>query len=190
MLAHRPWCLVTGVRIAGNVRLQSRSTLPRFANAPFPTSAHALRSFATSRAQWKEEIVAPVAGENKPSPSPPKFSLKPYMELARVDRPIGSWLLYMPCTWSITLASQFTGAPISVWLTNLALFGVGSFVMRSAGCTINDMWDAKIDAKVGMYTVFSLQTGRKTAPSLAAQCLIPRRPCFWAFSSQQVLLFS
>ena len=75
------------------------------------------------------------------------------MELARVDRPIGSWLLYMPCTWSITLASQFTGAPVSAWLTNLALFGVGSFVMRSAGCTINDMWDAKIDAKVGMYAI-------------------------------------
>ena len=96
----------------------------------------------------------------------------------------------MPCTWSITLASQFTGAPVSAWLTNLALFGVGSFVMRSAGCTINDMWDAKIDAKVGMYAIFSPQTGPKTVLSLAAQCPIPRRPCFWASSSRQVLPFS
>ena len=70
------------------------------------------------------------------------------MQLARLDKPIGSWLLYMPCTWSIALAAQHVGAPPSILLTNLAIFGVGSVVMRGAGCTINDMWDAKLDAKV------------------------------------------
>lgn len=46
------------------------------------------------------------------------------------------------------MASQYTQAPITLWLTNLALFGVGSLVMRGAGCIINDMWDAEMDAKV------------------------------------------
>ena len=83
-----------------------------------------------------------------PSPPKPGSTIRPYLELARLDRPIGSWLLYMPCTWSITLASQYIAAPPSVLLTNLALFGIGSVVMRGAGCTINDMWDASLDAKV------------------------------------------
>ncbi|WFD01069.1 4-hydroxybenzoate polyprenyltransferase [Malassezia yamatoensis] len=100
-----------------------------------------------------------------PPPQHPKpFSLRPYMELARVDRPIGSWLLFMPCTWSITLASQFAGAPISTWLTNLALFGAGSFIMRSAGCTINDMWDAKIDAQVERTKTRPIASGEVSYP--------------------------
>ncbi|WFD45149.1 4-hydroxybenzoate polyprenyltransferase [Malassezia psittaci] len=121
-------------------------TIPtrRYANQ-IETGHDISRFFTTSSALKKGEIPATPPPEQHPKP----FSLKPYMELARVDRPIGSWLLYMPCTWSITLASQFTGAPVSAWLTNLALFGAGSFIMRSAGCTINDMWDAKIDAQVG-----------------------------------------
>lgn len=55
-------------------------------------------------------------------------------------------LIYL--AWSITMASHFTHAPLSVWFTNLGLFAIGSVIMRGAGCTINDMWDAKIDAKV------------------------------------------
>ena len=87
--------------------------------------------------------------QNGAPPGPRKgLQLRPYVELARLDKPIGAWLLYAPCTFSIALASQFTGAPLSVVAWNLALFGVGSLVMRGAGCTINDMWDSKIDAKV------------------------------------------
>ncbi|WFD34281.1 4-hydroxybenzoate polyprenyltransferase [Malassezia cuniculi] len=98
-------------------------------------------------------------GAPKPSTG---LTLRPYLELARMDKPIGSWLLYMPCTWSITLASQHIGAPPSVLLTNLALFGVGSVIMRGAGCTINDMWDAPLDAKVDRTRTRPLAAGTVT----------------------------
>lgn len=70
--------------------------------------------------------------------------LRPYVLLARLDRPIGAWLLFLPGLWSILLAR----APFreTVWL--IALFFVGSFLMRSAGCVINDMWDRDFDRKV------------------------------------------
>ncbi|XP_053698218.1 4-hydroxybenzoate polyprenyltransferase, mitochondrial [Sabethes cyaneus] len=69
----------------------------------------------------------------------------PYARLMRIDRPIGSWLLFWPCGWSIALS-----APAGCWPDPLmlAIFGTGAFIMRGAGCTINDMWDRDIDAKV------------------------------------------
>lgn len=57
----------------------------------------------------------------------------------------GSWLLFWPCAWSIALSSAPGTLPD---ITALALFGIGAFIMRGAGCTINDMWDKDIDAKV------------------------------------------
>lgn len=71
-------------------------------------------------------------------------ALRPYALLARLDRPIGAWLLFLPGLWSILLAR----APWAetVWL--IALFLVGSFVMRGAGCVVNDMWDRDIDRQV------------------------------------------
>ena len=67
-------------------------------------------------------------------------TVMPYALLARLDRPIGGWLLFMPGLWSILLAGG------SVWL--VGLFLVGSFVMRGAGCVVNDMWDRDMDRKV------------------------------------------
>ena len=72
--------------------------------------------------------------------------LQPYLNLMRIDKPIGSWLLFWPCGWSLGLAAP-AGSPIP----DPALFGlfaVGAFIMRGAGCTINDMWDRDIDNKV------------------------------------------
>ena len=68
---------------------------------------------------------------------------RPYFRLARFDRPIGTWLLLLPCWWGIALASN--GFP-DLWL--IALFGIGALVMRGAGCTINDMADRDFDLKV------------------------------------------
>ncbi len=68
---------------------------------------------------------------------------RPYLRLARVDRPIGTWLLLLPCWWGAALASLGWPDP---WL--LFLFAVGAFVMRSAGCTINDIIDRNVDAEV------------------------------------------
>ncbi|XP_070553766.1 4-hydroxybenzoate polyprenyltransferase, mitochondrial-like [Ptychodera flava] len=71
--------------------------------------------------------------------------LQPYLKLMRADKPIGTWLLYIPCTWSISLAAQPGCLPD---LYMLALFGLGAWVMRGAGCTINDLWDRDFDKAV------------------------------------------
>jgi 4-hydroxybenzoate polyprenyltransferase len=68
---------------------------------------------------------------------------RPYLRLARLDRPIGTWLLLFPCWWGIALASD--GLP-SLWL--MILFGIGAVVMRGAGCTYNDIVDRDFDARV------------------------------------------
>ena len=82
---------------------------------------------------------------------------RPYLKLARVDRPIGTMLLLWPCWWSIGLASP-TGDIPDLYL--MTLFGVGAFVMRGAGCTINDMWDRKYDAQVARTVNRPLASGR------------------------------
>lgn len=72
-------------------------------------------------------------------------AVKPYLRLMRLDKPIGTWLLYLPCTWSISLAADPGCLP---QVSMLALFGAGAVLMRGAGCTINDMWDRDFDKKV------------------------------------------
>lgn len=69
--------------------------------------------------------------------------LRPYLTLARLDRPIGTWLLLFPCWWSLALAS-----PRWPDLWTMVLFAVGAVVMRGAGCTVNDILDRDFDAKV------------------------------------------
>ena len=69
---------------------------------------------------------------------------RPYALLARLDRPIGVWLLFLPGVWGILLA----GAPAGQTLWLIALFAIGSLVMRSAGCVVNDLWDRDIDRMV------------------------------------------
>jgi 4-hydroxybenzoate polyprenyltransferase len=72
---------------------------------------------------------------------------RPYLRLARFDRPIGSWLLLVPCWWSAALsagiAHRLDRLPLDV-----LLFFIGAFVMRGAGCTWNDITDRDLDAKV------------------------------------------
>ncbi|CAB3403595.1 unnamed protein product [Caenorhabditis bovis] len=75
--------------------------------------------------------------------SPP--NIRPYLELMRADKPIGTWLLYWPCTWSIAIAAPAGQLP-SLYM--LSLFGAGAFLMRSAGCVINDLWDKDFDRRV------------------------------------------
>lgn len=70
--------------------------------------------------------------------------LIPYALLARFDRPIGAWLLFLPGLWAIALA----GSDILMGLWLALLFAVGSVVMRGAGCVVNDLWDRKMDAQV------------------------------------------
>jgi 4-hydroxybenzoate polyprenyltransferase len=74
--------------------------------------------------------------------------IRPYAYLARLDRPIGWWLLLLPCWWSVSLA---TGGVYNFGLTEiwiLFLFFIGAIIMRAAGCVINDLWDRKLDKEV------------------------------------------
>jgi 4-hydroxybenzoate polyprenyltransferase len=76
----------------------------------------------------------------------PKWS-RPYLRLSRLDRPIGSWLLLMPCWWSAALAAGVAHSIDRLPLV-VALFFFGAFAMRGAGCTWNDITDRDLDAKV------------------------------------------
>jgi len=71
---------------------------------------------------------------------------RPYLRLARLDRPIGSWLLLLPCWWSAGLAAVAAREQVNVW--HVLLFFVGAFAMRGAGCTWNDIVDRDLDAMV------------------------------------------
>lgn len=87
----------------------------------------------------------------------PEF-MRPYLKLARADRPIGMWLLLWPCWWSLSLASpQFEGTPPAFMLIML-LYVIGAYVMRGAGCTYNDIVDKDFDGKVD-------RTARRPIPS-------------------------
>lgn len=86
-------------------------------------------------------------------------ALKPYLMLARLDRPIGIWLLLLPALWAIALAAGgVLEMNASDWSTVL-LFGVGAVVMRSAGCVVNDLWDKELDKKVARTQKRPLATG-------------------------------
>lgn len=92
--------------------------------------------------------------------------VRPYLRLARLDRPIGTWLLLFPCWWSVALA--WPGWPDRHWLALFALFGVGAVVMRGAGCTVNDILDRDLDAQVERTRVRPIPSGQVTARQAAA----------------------
>jgi 4-hydroxybenzoate polyprenyltransferase len=71
---------------------------------------------------------------------------RPYLRLARLDRPIGSWLLLIPCWWSVGLTGMRADHVPSAW--HIVLFFIGAFAMRGAGCTWNDLVDRDLDGLV------------------------------------------
>jgi 4-hydroxybenzoate polyprenyltransferase len=99
------------------------------------------------------EARGPIAGDSPPPDTDPSATgrtdrhlpsaLRPYVRLARLDRPIGWWLLLFPCWWGAVLAGP--GLPPA---SMLLLFLIGAIVMRGAGCTINDLADRDIDRQV------------------------------------------
>ncbi|APE42581.1 4-hydroxybenzoate polyprenyltransferase [Sulfitobacter alexandrii] len=74
--------------------------------------------------------------------------LRPYLRLSRADRPIGTWLLLLPCWWGLALAILHDQSPRWEDLWIFAGCGIGAFLMRGAGCTWNDITDRDIDDKV------------------------------------------
>ncbi|MBO42480.1 MAG: 4-hydroxybenzoate octaprenyltransferase [Rhodospirillaceae bacterium] len=88
-------------------------------------------------------------------------ALQPYFRLARIDRPIGVWLLAIPCWWGLGLAfTSIVGASLHEIAKLALLFLIGSFLMRGAGCTWNDILDRDIDAKVARTATRPLAIGR------------------------------
>jgi 4-hydroxybenzoate polyprenyltransferase len=96
--------------------------------------------------------------------------LRPFASLMRLDRPIGSWLLYWPCAWSVALAGVRGRWDLFLWL------GLGAFAMRSAGCVYNDIIDRDLDAQVERTRQRPLASGRVSFGSawllIAALCLM------------------
>jgi 4-hydroxybenzoate polyprenyltransferase len=92
---------------------------------------------------------------------------RPYLRLARLDRPIGSWLLLIPCWWSVGLAAIYAGQAIpNPW--HFLLFFVGAFAMRGAGCTWNDLVDRDLDARVERTRSRPIVSGQVSVAQAAA----------------------
>ena len=86
---------------------------------------------------------------------------RPWLRLSRADRPIGTWLLLIPCLWTIALASNAYGwAWWDIWL--IVGSTVGAFLMRGAGCTWNDYTDRDIDAQVDRTRSRPIPSGQVT----------------------------
>ncbi|MBU6339761.1 MAG: UbiA family prenyltransferase, partial [Rickettsiales bacterium] len=71
-----------------------------------------------------------------------------YIELTRIKRPIGIWLLFLPCLFGIFLSAKKIDIDLRGILYFTTLFGLGSVIMRSAGCVINDIFDKNFDSQV------------------------------------------
>ncbi|MGH6706109.1 MAG: 4-hydroxybenzoate octaprenyltransferase [Sphingomicrobium sp.] len=81
-------------------------------------------------------------------------AVRPFASLMRLDRPIGTWLLYWPCAWSVALAGVRGEVALFAWLL------LGAFVMRSAGCAYNDIVDRDLDRRVERTRLRPLASGR------------------------------
>ncbi len=92
---------------------------------------------------------------------------RPYLRLSRLDRPIGSWLLLLPCWWSAALATGIAHDLKQLPLT-LVLFLIGAFAMRGAGCTWNDITDRDLDAQVERTRSRPIPAGQVSVAQAAA----------------------
>ena len=112
------------------------------------------------RGHWADRLAPPA--------------LRPYLRLARIERPIGWWLLLLPCWWSMALAAMARPAVPELW--HGLLFLIGAVAMRGAGSTYNDLVDRDLDAKVERTRDRPLPSGRVTPRAalafLIAQCLV------------------
>ncbi|VDC33009.1 4-hydroxybenzoate octaprenyltransferase [Pseudogemmobacter humi] len=101
---------------------------------------------------------------------------RPWLRLSRADRPIGTWLLYIPCLWAVALAANDGSgfSRLDLWL--MVSSGLGAFLMRGAGCTWNDITDRHIDGQVARTRSRPIPSGQVTVRGallwMALQALI------------------
>jgi 4-hydroxybenzoate polyprenyltransferase len=108
-----------------------------------------------------EGRVADATDDNWVDRFAPRWS-RPYLRLSRADRPAGTWLLLLPCWWSLALACAADGwTPKDLWLA--AAFAIGAFLMRGAGCTWNDITDRDFDGRVARTRSRPIPSGQVTA---------------------------
>lgn len=93
--------------------------------------------------------------------------LRPYARLARLDRPIGTWLLLIPCWWGLALATGFKGAALQSAAVPFVLFALGAGIMRAAGCVWNDITDRDFDGKVARTATRPIPSGDVTVTQAA-----------------------
>jgi 4-hydroxybenzoate polyprenyltransferase len=103
-------------------------------------------SLGSTRAQLNDVYRTPTKGFISYLPK----SWIPYAELARLDKPTGTVYLWLPCAFSTILAGSMTSPVMGLGdvYGTAALFLAGAFVMRGAGCTVNDLWDRNLDPHV------------------------------------------
>lgn len=94
---------------------------------------------------------------------------RPYLRLMRVDRPIGIWLLFFPFSWALVLAAHPVSLP-TLWL--LLVFAVAATLLRGAGCTINDIVDHELDARVERTRSRPLPSGQVSVGRAAIFALV------------------
>lgn len=94
---------------------------------------------------------------------------RPYLRLSRADRPIGTWLLLLPCWWGVLLAAAADPAGLNrfdLWI--IVGCALGAFLMRGAGCTWNDITDREFDAQVARTKSRPIPSGQVTVKGAAA----------------------
>jgi len=116
---------------------------------------------------------------------------RPFLRLSRADRPIGTWLLLIPCLWGIILGAlsdqSFSG--VDVWL--MVACAAGAFLMRGAGCTWNDITDRDFDAQVARTRSRPIPSGQVSVRSAAAWMVIQAALAFailMTFNTNAILL--
>lgn len=88
-------------------------------------------------------------------------ALRPYLRLSRADRPVGTWLLLLPCWWGLALAAALNGPDLTdLWVAIGC--GIGAWLMRGAGCTWNDITDREFDAAVSRTRSRPIPSGQVT----------------------------
>ena len=141
------------------------SDAPQTPEAEPPAAA---RVFDAPRGNWVDRLA--------PAPT------RPFLRLSRADRPIGTWLLLIPCFWGLALAANISGyKPWDIWL--VVSCAAGAFLMRGAGCTWNDITDRHIDAAVARTRSRPLPSGQVTVAGALIWMALQTALAAWILST-------
>jgi 4-hydroxybenzoate polyprenyltransferase len=138
LLSHRSYSVLNSVHLIPMYSSPRSFSIQQFSNIPISKKEVKIAVKIGSPPQalasksWVESSIIPD-------------SVRPYLYLARVDKPVGTMLLFWPCCWGVALATPLGSLPDFLLMGKFLL---GAFIMRGAGCTINDLWDQDFDKKV------------------------------------------